>query len=62
MQNGAFSHLAASIKKELNKRGIKIIFWLAYSPDLNLIETVWNWMKDYIEQVYGNKEHFYDNL
>jgi transposase len=62
MQDRAPSHLAASTKEELSERGIRIIFWPAYLPDLNPIETMWNWMKDYIEQVYGDKEHSYDNL
>jgi len=62
MQDGAPGHSAASAKEELSERGIITIFWPAYSPDLNPIETIWNWMKDYIERVYGDKEHSYDNL
>ncbi|XTI90116.1 hypothetical protein V2W45_1245006, partial [Cenococcum geophilum] len=40
MQDRAPSYLAASTKEELSKRGIRIIFWLAYSPDLNPIKTI----------------------
>jgi transposase len=37
--------------------------WSPYSPDLNPIETVWNWMKDYIEDKYGLEENPpYDRL
>ena len=28
------------------------ISWPSYSLDLNLIEKVWDWMKDYIESVF----------
>jgi transposase len=62
MQDGAPSHSAASTKEELSKRGIITIFWPAYLPDLNLIKTIWNWMKDYIKRVYSDKEHSYNNL
>ena len=62
IQDGAPSHLAASTKEELSERGIITIFWPVYLPDLNLIKTIQNWIKDYIKRVYGNKEHSYDNL
>ena len=62
MQDRAPSYLAASTKEELSKRGIITIFWPVYLLDLNLIETIWNWIKDYIERVYSDKEHSYNNL
>ena len=40
MQDGAPSHTAAATKEELCERGIPIIIWPPYSPDLNPIETV----------------------
>ena len=40
MQDGAPSYLAAYTKEELSERGIRIIFWPAYLPDLNPIETI----------------------
>ena len=62
MQDGAPGHSAASTKQELLDRGIYTIFWPAYSPDLNLIETIWNWIKDYIEGAYGDVQLSYDQL
>lgn len=62
MQDGAPGHSAGSTKQELLERGIYTIFWPAFSPDLNPIETVWNWMKDWIEERYGDKQHTYDQL
>src|SRR5207247_2620495 len=47
MQDGAPGHAAGETKEELASHGITPIFWPAYSPDLNPIETVWKKMKDY---------------
>jgi ketohexokinase/beta-glucosidase len=66
MQDGAPGHSAAYTIDELHQRGIYPIFWPAYSPDLNPIESVWNRMKDYIQQYYpdqyGGRQHTYDQL
>ena len=31
--------------------GIHVIKWPPFSPDLNPIETVWDWLKDYIATI-----------
>ena len=46
MQDGAPGHSAAFTREELRLRGVELIFWPAYSPDLNPIEMVWNKMKN----------------
>ena len=63
MQDNAPGHAGKVAQEELFERGIRIIFWPPYSPDLNPIETVWNWMKDWIEAMYGFDKVFnYDEL
>jgi len=52
MQDGATGHSAVYKIDELQSWGINSIFWASFSLDLNLIEAVWNVMKDYIEQFY----------
>jgi len=52
MQDDAPGHPAGDTYAELQERGINTIFWFLYSPDLNRIETLWNWMKDYIEEYF----------
>jgi hypothetical protein len=42
MQDGASGHSAKETQVDLNEHGIYPIFWPAFSPDLNLIETVWD--------------------
>ena len=56
MQDGAPRHASRATRIELESRGIKLIFWPAFSPDLNPIETCWNWMKHYIEDKWGREE------
>jgi transposase len=44
MQDGPPGHSAQYTRQELQERGITVITWPAYSPDLNPIETLWNKM------------------
>ena len=61
MQDGAPGHAAASTLQELSERNIRVIWWPAFSPDLNPIETVWNKIKNWIQENYeGNLS--YDQL
>ena len=48
MQDGAGGHSARATIAELNARGIFPVMHPSLSPGLNPIETIWNWMKDYI--------------
>ncbi len=54
MQDNARGHSAKATVADLGQRGIQCIEWPPYSPDLNPIEYVWDWMKDYIEEHYGH--------
>ncbi|VDB88047.1 Bgt-51354 [Blumeria graminis f. sp. tritici] len=46
MQDNAFNHAAAGTMEEVRQGLIRPIFWPANLPDPNLIEAVWNKMKD----------------
>ena len=61
MQDNAKAHYAANTRQELQERRIQVIVWPPYSPDLNPIEMVWNWMKDYIQNHFGERMS-YDRL
>ena len=51
-QDNASSHRSYETKINLLIRRIPTIRAPRYSPDLNLIEHVWNWMKNWIEAHY----------
>ena len=52
MQDGAPGHAATETKEELRERGIIVIFWPPFSPDLNPIERVWHVIKNYLQDNY----------
>jgi transposase len=60
MQDAAPAHAAKGTIKDLQKREIVCLRWPIYSPDLNPIEIVWNWMKDWIQERYDDNLHRYN--
>jgi transposase len=65
MQDNALIHTAGSIKNWLAGNGILLLDWPLYLPDLNLIEMVWAWLKEWVSERYpdfrnmGNSEKAY---
>jgi hypothetical protein len=53
MQDNAPAHSSKYTKSWLNDHRILTITWPPNSPDLNPIEIVWNWMKQWIQETYG---------
>jgi transposase len=62
MQDHAPGHAAATTREDLLERLIEVVNWPPFSPDLNPIETIWNWMKDWIEEKYEDKQYPYEQL
>jgi len=53
MQDNAPGHHARATLREIAARGIEVIDWPPYSPDLNPIETCWDHMKNFIDQHFA---------
>ena len=62
MQDDAPSHRSYETKINLLDRGIRWIKHPPYSPDLNLIEHVWTWMKNWIQEHYWEARYQVDKL
>ena len=52
MQDNTPSHRSRETMIKLSLRQIPYVKFPPYSPDLNLIEHVWNWMKNWIQDHY----------
>lgn len=55
-QDNAGGHTAGSIYRQFEEMGVPLLKWPAYSPDLSPIEALWDLMKDWIEDKYGDLE------
>jgi len=62
MQDNAPSYSYKSTVQDLIERGIQCINWPPFSPDLNPIENVWNWMKEWIWNYYLEDKMSYNKL
>jgi len=51
-QDNAPGYASAFTKSVLKAVGIRVIEWPPHSPDLSPIETIWDDMKDYIQEHY----------
>lgn len=48
IHDNADAHRSLETRMNLLDRGIRYVPFPLYSPDFNLIEHVWNWMKNWI--------------
>jgi hypothetical protein len=61
-QDNAKEHASKFTIEVLKRVLIKTMKWLANGLDLNPIETVWDWIKDYIEENYLDYHTSYKRL
>lgn len=61
-QDGAPGHRADETINRLQELGITRVIWPAFSPDMSPIETIWDYMKDWLQDRYPNVHKNYRRL
>jgi hypothetical protein len=62
MQDNAPAHRSAMTRQNLARRRILYLKFPPYLPDLNIIEHIWNWMKNWIEERYWQVRYNVTNI
>lgn len=62
MQDNATEHATKDTLVYIANKGLYPIFWPANSPDLNLIKTLQNKIKNYIKEKYPDIHRSYPKL
>ena len=62
IQDNVPPHINKASMEDFHQRKVNPISLPAYSPDLNPIEMVWNWMKDWIQDSCEDTPSSYDAL
>lgn len=61
-QDNGPGHASAFTKSVFKAAGLRVIEWPPNSPDLNPIESLWNDMKNYIQEHYPQVHSSYQRL
>ena len=61
-QDNASVHTANEVKTYFQERSIYVLPWPPKSPDLNLIEEVWAWLKNGLKRSYRDVEELEEDI
>jgi transposase len=63
-QDNASIHTARDAKEFFHDENLQVLDWAPYSPDLNIIEYVWHYLKEVIAKmsVARNKVELWSNV
>ena len=61
-QDGTKIHGALITNNYFKERGIKVLYWPPWSPDLSLVEAVWSEVKRKLKRSHDSKEELEEDV